>query len=184
MHTVGTYLGAQKSLEGDLVISFAIDEDPSDLEKLAKLEDQEVVLDVVKFYEKRSLNANAYFWKLCDLIAKKLGSDKDTIYLMMLKNAGAFDTYELPLEAANQIKRLYRYSEEDYRFERYMWNADEDQGRTIDFTCIRCYRGSHEYDKKQMSDLINYTVNEAHDLGIDTWTKEEIKNLIERWDGR
>lgn len=179
MHTVGEYIGAHKSLEGDLVISFCIEED--DMESLKALEGSKVVIDVSKFSKKRSLNANAYFWKLCDLIAKKLGSDKDTIYLMMLRDAGVFDQYDLPLEAVEKISKLYRYAEIDHEYTTDVLGFDGIE--PVKMASIKCYTGSHEYDSKQMAELINHTVNEAHNLGIETWTREEIDNLIKQWKG-
>ena len=37
-----------------------------------------------EYKEKRSLNANAYAWKLMDLIAEKIGSTKDEVYLSLI----------------------------------------------------------------------------------------------------
>lgn len=183
MHALGEYIGAQPSLDGDLCLMISIDDDLSTREKLQKLEGQRVSFDLKKYSEKRSLSANAYFWKLCDLIAKAIGSDKDTVYLLMLRDAGVFDYYELPVEASELIKAHYRYSEEDYRYKRYLVHPATDEGQEIEFVALKCYKGSHEYDSKQMSELINQTVYVANELGIDTLTKEEIDNLVNRWQG-
>ena len=142
---------------------------------------QEKILS--KLNEKRSLSANAYFWKLCDLIAKAIGSDKDTVYLLMLRDAGVFDYYELPVEASELIQAHYRYSEEDYRYKRLLVHPETGEELETEFVAIKCYKGSHEYDSKQMAELINQTVYVANELGIDTLTKEEIDNLVSRWQG-
>ena len=42
-------------------------------------------------------------------------------------------------------------------------------------------RGSHTYDTKEMSELIKGTVAEAKELGIETATPQEIKEMEERW---
>ena len=42
-------------------------------------------------------------------------------------------------------------------------------------------RGSHTYDTKEMSELIKGTVEEAKELGIETATPQEIKEMEERW---
>lgn len=82
-----------KTLQGDTVISFRVPD--IDLNKIEKLKDKPLDLEIKKHSEKRSLNANAYFWQLCDKIAKKLGSDKDTIYLRQLRSYGVFQDIEI-----------------------------------------------------------------------------------------
>ena len=42
-------------------------------------------------------------------------------------------------------------------------------------------RGSHTYNTKEMSRLIEGTVQEAKALGIETATPEEIRRMEERW---
>ena len=46
---------------------------------------------------------------------------------------------------------------------------------------IRCFYGSSIYDTAQMSRLINLTVQEAKQLGIETMTPEELEILKARW---
>jgi len=150
-------------------VSFTIDEQDINLEK-----DIDYVIDIQKHNEKRSLNANAYFWKLCDMIAKKVGSDKDTIYLLQLSKYGVFVDVDITKEALPGLQQKFRYIEileEDYLCE------------YLDRLPVRCYFGSSHYDSKEMSELITGTVTDAHDLGIETWTDEEIENLLKNWKG-
>lgn len=170
MHTLGKFVGAGRDLEGNLTITLAIDDDQ--LEPLEKLKDNDLVIDIKKYSPKRSLNANAYFWVLCDKIAKALGNDKDTIYLLQLSKYGVFVDVEIKRDALDYLRGKFRYVE------------DFDDGYTDDFTTARCYFGSSQYSRREMSDLINGTVQDAHDLGIkDIWTDEEIQALIENWEG-
>lgn len=169
MHTTGDYVGASRNLNGDLIISFAIDED-TELEILEKQKDKKLVIDTKLFSAKRSLNANGYFWKLCDLIAQKLGTDKEAIYLMQLKHDGQFIDMEVKHEAMDMLRASFRYVEE------------YDDG--LEYVFARCYIGSSHYDKAQMSRLIDGTVQQAKELGIDTWNPEEIANLIKNWEAR
>lgn len=48
-------------------------------------------------------------------------------------------------------------------------------------TFYRIYRGSHTYDTKEMSVLIDGTVADAKELGIETATPAEIAEMKERW---
>lgn len=162
MHTLGKFVSAQKSSEGTLLTFAVAEEDfPEDLM------DAELALEIEKYSEKRSLSANAYFWKLCTLIAQKLGSDKDTIYLLQLAKYGVFKDITILTIALDDLKRIYRYVEE-------LDHNDE-------YTQARCYIGSSRYDKQEMRLLIEGTVNDAHDLGISTWSDEEVERLVSRW---
>ena len=48
-------------------------------------------------------------------------------------------------------------------------------------TFYKVYRGSHTYDTKEMSLLIDGTVADAKELGIETITPAEIAEMKERW---
>lgn len=44
-------------------------------------------------------------------------------------------------------------------------------------------RGSHTYDTKEMSTLIDGVVQEAKELGIETMTPDEIERMKAAWQG-
>lgn len=183
MHTLGEYKSAQRDLDGGLCVTFTIDDERETLAKLEELKDKKLVLEFKKYNPKRSLNANAYFWLLCDKIAKVLGSDKDTIYLLQLKRYGTYEAIEVIAEAQKYIEPLYRVIEVDHYFHNAMVD-DSGHDYVAKMASLRCYIGSSHYDSKEMADLINGTVNDCHDLGIETWTPEEINNLVLHWEGR
>lgn len=174
IHTLGNYQGASRNLDGELCITFAIDDSNEMLEQLEKVKDKELVIEAKQYRKGRSLNANAYFWVLCQKIAEALGSDKDTIYLRQLQKYGQFNDVELIKEAVPVLTEAFRYSEELYSFEM----------DSREWCCIRLYTGSHLYDSLAMSKLIEGTVNDAHDIGVDTWTPDEIKRICQEWERR
>ena len=171
MELIGEYVTAQRLLNGDLTITFAINDDMKAIDKLESLKGTELVIDFDKYFKKRSLNANRYLWKLCDAIARVLGSDKDTVYLLQLRKYGVWTDIEIVREAVPVLrdKNIFRYIEE----------LEEDGEMLV----ARCYYGSSHYDTQEMSHLLTGTVNDAHDLGISTWTQEEIDRLISEWKG-
>lgn len=182
MHTLGRFVGAQRSINGDLQITFAIDDDMQLVQELDALKDKDMVLDAKVFREKRSLQANRYLWKLCDLIAKKLGSDKETIYLMKLKEYGVFNDYAVTTIALDDFRALWRYTEVLWRYKSFRLDEHENMIE-CEMAEVRCWTGSHEYDTKQMSDLLNGVVQDAKDIGVETWTQEEIDSIIDAWKG-
>lgn len=166
MRTKATFAGASRSLEGDMIVSFKVPD--SALEQIERLKDKELVLEVKKYSPKRSLSANAYFWVLCDAIAKELRTDKEAIYKLQLSRYGVFVDVEIREEALPMLESKFRY----------VTTLDEGYGG---MTIARCYFGSSGYTTEEMSRLIDGTVQDAKDLGIDTWTPDEIARALSTW---
>ena len=61
------------------------------------------------------------------------------------------------------------------------WFTETFDSRLENCVRVRFYHGSSLYDTKQMSRLIDYIVDEAHALGIETETEENIRRMIESW---
>jgi hypothetical protein len=53
-----------------------------------------------------------------------------------------------------------------------------------DATFYKIYRGSHTLDSKEMSILIEGTVADAKELGIDTMTPNQIERMVNAWRSR
>ena len=54
----------------------------------------------------------------------------------------------------------------------------EENGKEIIF--YKIYGGSHTYDTREMSILIDGTVQEAKDLGIETMTPDQIEEMKQK----
>lgn len=177
MREVGNLAGISKNLNGNLILSVEVEDTPALIEEYERLKEGKVVVEVKKYKDKRSLDANAYFWQLCDKISRVLGSDKDTVYLMMLKDAGVFTDVKIKYDAVEQLKMVYRLCEirETYTEETGFYEEYET------WCIVRCYYGSHLYDTVEMSHLINHTVNQAQELGIDTITPDEQAHMLSLW---
>ena len=69
--------------------------------------------------------------------------------------------------------------------EEFMWEQETLHAIPIRYdgkaTFYRIYRGSHTYDTKEMSLLIDGTVMEAKELGIETMTPAELAEMKARW---
>lgn len=119
--------------------------------------------------EKRSLNANAYFWVLVGKIGDILRADKDDVYLEMLKRYGQSDLVSVLAEVP--AADYFRYFEE----------AGESRLNGKLFKHYRVYKGSSEFDTREMSILIDGVVYEAKNLGIETLTPEELERMKIEW---
>ena len=52
----------------------------------------------------------------------------------------------------------------------------------VEFTHYRVYKGSSEYDTREMAIFIDGIVSEAQTLGIDTRTPEELAEIKSLWE--
>lgn len=133
--------------------------------------DKDTVYDVKidKHREKRSLNANAYLWKLVTEIGNILNKSKEEVYLQMLIDYGQSEMVSILSEI--DVKGYFKY----YKL----------AGTSIlngkEFNHYKIYKGSSEYDTKEMSILLNGVVQEAKNLGIKTKDDIELERLLEEW---
>lgn len=134
--------------------------------------DKDTVYDVKidKHREKRSLNANAYLWKLVTEIGNILNKSKEEVYLQMLIDYGQSEMVSILSEI--DVKGYFKY----YKLAGTSILNDKE------FNHYKIYKGSSEYDTKEMSILLNGVVQEAKNLGIKTKDDIELERLAEEWD--
>lgn len=127
-------------------------------------------VEVKPYRQHRSLNANAYAWSLIGKIADVLRAGKDEIYLNLLKRYGQSELISVLSHVP--IENYIKYFEE----------AGESRLNGKDFTHYRVYKGSSEFDTREMSIFIDGVVSEAKELGIQTETPNQIAEMKARWD--
>lgn len=125
---------------------------------------------------KRSLEANGYLWTLCDKIADKLGATKEAVYQEAIKSVGAFTQLLVTNEAVESFIKAYSMQGLG-NFAMIAYESKKNPGNTI----IIAYHGSSTYDTKQMARLVDYIVQEAKELGIDTMTPGELERMKSAW---
>lgn len=113
----------------------------------------------------RSLSQNSYCWSLIVQIASSVRKSKEEVYQQMLKDYGVSEIVSM-LSSINP-KGFFKYYEV---VGNSMLNGKE-------FTHYKIFKGSSEYDTKEMSILIDGVIQEAENLGIPTMSKEEIEKL-------
>ena len=142
---------------------------PDDIIRWLLNQDREKVFEVKQHREKRSLNANAYAWTLIGKIADVVRSSKDEIYLQMLKRYGQSSIVSVVSEV--DVSGYFKYYEE--------FGQSSLNGK--DFTHYKIFKGSSEYDSKEMSIVIDGIVSEAQELEIETVPPYEIEILKGIW---
>ena len=133
-------------------------------------EAEKLSIKIDRYREKRSLNANNYAWKLLTEIANVMRSSKEEIYLLMLKRYGQSEI--LSVLAHIPIEKYVKYCEE----------AGESTLNGRLFKHYKVYKGSSEFDTREMSIFLDGVVSEAKELGIPTETPNEIARLKSLWE--
>ena len=136
-------------------------------DKLKECEKLSVKID--KYRDKRSLDANAYAWKLMTEIGNVMRADKELIYRMMLVRYGQRET--ISVQAHISIAGFIKYYDEI--------GESETNGKL--FKHYYVYKGSSEFDTREMAVFIDGIVDEAKELGIPTETPNELAKMKSLW---
>jgi hypothetical protein len=171
MQVTGKIVGASIDFKtGKPTLTLEINE-RNDFEMLVDdLRDKEKLsIEVKQYRAKRSLNANAYAWKLIGEIADVLRTSKDEVYMEVLRRYGQSEL--VSVQAYIPLGQYVKYCEE----------AGESMLNGKLFKHYRVYKGSSEMDTREMSILIDGIVSEAKGLGIQTETPDQIENMKSLW---
>ena len=132
-------------------------------------ESEKLSITIEKYREKRSLNANNYAWKLLNEIGNVLRASKEEVYFLMLKRYGQSEI--ISVLAHIPINEYVKYFEE----------AGESTLNGKLFKHYKVFKGSSEFDTREMSIFIDGVVSEAKELGIQTETPDQIAKMKSLW---
>ena len=127
--------------------------------------------------KKRSLDANAYFHVLVGKIADAITVSKAYAKNTMLGRYGQREYNEsgyVTLLVRSDIPMMER---EDV----HTFPIGYTEIYDTEFTNYAVVRGSHTYTSKEMNYLIEGTVNEAKELGIETIPPRELERMMNAW---
>jgi hypothetical protein len=132
-------------------------------------------IDISKWREARSRDANAYCWVLLDKIAEATNSTKELIYREIIKRVGVFEV--LPIKDVAVESFIKKWQSKGLG-----WVCEIlGQSKLKDYTNIVAYFGTSTYDTKEMSRFIDEVVQEAKGLGIQTETPDKIAEMKSLW---
>lgn len=159
-----------RDLSGGYRLTFTTNEDIR--QSLEALEGTDLRLNAQKWREKRSKDANAYFFVLVGKIAQRLN-----LSVTECHNKAIAD-YGQPDEEAGTI--LLRDSIDWMKMEQlHLKPVPGIEVVGEEFYCrYMIMRGSHTYDSSEMAALIDGTIQEAKELGIETLTPAQIEDMM------
>lgn len=143
--------------------------------------DIEYEITIQKKKNKRSLNASAYCWVLCQKIAEELSktgyTSKEDVYRKAIKDCSHFSYVPVREDAIERYIQIWQGHG-------LGWLA-EDAGECQSlkgYHNIMCYHGSSVYNQQEMARLIDCLTDECEQLGIKLEPSEYIQSLIEGWE--
>lgn len=167
-----------RDFTGDYHVTLIVPkEEQGNMEPLNELLNDEKVktCKIDHYKKKRSLNANSYCFVLCQKIAEKIGNTKEFVYKQAIRHVGQFEIVPIRDDA---VERWI----EAWESKGLGWQSEIMRDSKLDgyITTINYY-GSSVYDTREMSLLLDEIVTQAKELGINTMTPNEIKQLKEQW---
>ncbi len=130
-------------------------------------------VEIKPYRQKRSLNANAYFWQLLSKLAEVLNTDKDSLYIEMLDRYGVFTHIVVKPEIAERVKA-------EWRTVRELGQVTVNGKAGIQ---LQCYFGSSTYNSAEMAKLIDGVVSECKEVGVEVMPPDELELMKSLWGG-
>lgn len=140
-----------------------------------ELHETDVDVTVKKHREKRSLDANAYFWVLVDRLAEKTRIPKTDIYRRYIREIGG--NHEMVCVIDSAVKKLRN----GWEHNGLGWQTDTMPSRIPGCTNVILYYGSSTYNTRQMSHLIDMAVQDCQEQNIETLSPEKLAGMMEEW---
>lgn len=132
-------------------------------------------VEIKEHREKRSLDANAYFWVLVDRLAEKLRIPKTEIYRRYIREIGGNnETVCVTAEAADKLRNGWEHNG-------LGWQTDTMPSKIPGCTNVILYYGSSTYNIRQMSHLIDMAVQDCQEQDIETLPPDKLAGLMEEW---
>ena len=145
--------------------------------QMATCEDKEYIIEIKEKKQRRSLDANAYFWTLCGKLAEVTRIAKTDIYRSYITEIGGNSDMVCVQDKAVEA---FRSAWESHGMG---WVTEVLPSKLEGCTNIICYYGSSTYDTAQMSRLIELAVQDCKENGIETLTPNEIAAMTAAWGG-
>lgn len=177
MRLTGKIVGANIDFKTNKpTISFEVNE-RSDFKLLVdEMRDKDKLsIEVKPYREKRSLDANAYFWVLCDKLAEKLRKSKTDIYRELIREIGGVS------ETVCMINPAVERFRANWQAKGLGWQTEATESKIEGCTNVTVYFGSSTFDKDQMARLLDLTIQECREQNIPTETPDQIAEMKARW---
>ena len=127
--------------------------------------------------EKRSLDANAYYWQLCGELARAVQAKPEEVYRRHVRDIGNYYVYCMEAKVVGDFGDLWT-SGHLGRF------VETRASKLPGCTTVLAYYGSSDFDRAEMSALIDACIQDCKAVGIETLPPDKLELLKEAWDAK
>lgn len=131
-------------------------------------------VEIKQHREKRSLDANSFYWLMVGELAKAIGDAPENIYRRHIRDIGNYETICMKTEAVEDFTRHWT-SNHLGRF------VETRESKLLGCTTVLAFYGSSDFSKSEMSRLIDNCLQDCEATGIDTTPQDKISLLLEEW---
>ena len=170
---------ARLNFDGGYWLSIKLDKDSVGAARrfLHGKKDRPYTAGLKEYRERRSLDANAYCWALIGKLSAALGLSPEEVYCEAIQDVGGnYEIVPIKEEAVETWKRIWGGSGTGWICQ------DMGESKLKGYRNLMCFYGSHVYDTKQMSRLIDVIVEECKLQGIETKTPDELARMVQEWE--
>lgn len=178
----GTINSVAFTADGSPLITFEVFEGQPAIKMAQKYKDgSRVSIKVTKYNEKRSLDANAYYWQLLTKLAGVLKISNNYCHNMMLRRYGVLEEIDekpvyLVIPDTEEAEKKADESE-TYHIKPTSQVKEGKDGKM--YRTYMLLKGSHEYTTAEFSRLVSGLVDECKQCGIETMTPAELSRMFE-----
>lgn len=133
---------------------------------------EKLIVEIKRYRRKRSLDANALLWLCIGRIADATRTDKMQVYKDLIKSYGQYTYIVVKKNAVNKMQKYWRVCEEV---------GEVSVGDEIGVQLL-CYYGSSTYDTKEFSILLDGTIQEMENIGLQRPSSKEMRMALEKWE--
>ena len=150
------------------------------LDSVGKIDpNKEYTIEIKVVRQRRSLDANAYYFKLCRECAYEKGISLTELHNKNLANIG------IAWEDNDGHKHWVLQKDDDWwlkQNEVHFAPTDRTESRNgVVYRWFYLLKPSHLFNTKEMSILIDYIIQDAKSLGIETLTPFEAERMKQLW---
>lgn len=173
---------ARDWLTGKIQLTFEMDQDVSG--HIDSIKDKPLRITVKQWKEKRSLDANAYYWVLLSKLAEAMKISKPRAHNLMLRRYGQ----NMTIDGAGAYIRIPNTEKaEEIALEASEYHIRPTSevvtgNNGVNYRTYVMLMGSSQYDTAEMSHLIDGLVSECREVGIETATPDELRHMLEMYE--
>jgi hypothetical protein len=177
----GTIHSVAFTAAGNPLITFEVFEGQPALKMAHTYKDGvRVSIKVTKYNEKRSLDANAYYWQLLTKLAGVLKISNPYCHNVMLRRYGVLEEIDgkpvyLVIPDTDEAEKKADESE-TYHIKPTSNVREGNDGKM--YRTYMLLKGSHQYSTAEMSRLISGLVDECRQQNIETMNENELASLM------